>query len=107
MIGKLRNRIEVQRRATTKDSLGQPADTWITVARCWARVRPISGREFYAQSGEHAELTHEVTFRYGTDCKAQDRIVHAGRFFDVQSVVDIEERNRFNVARCIENADDN
>ena len=105
MIGRMRHRVTIQRRTQAQDGVGQPTDTWTTGETVWAAVRPLSGREFYAQSGEHAEITHEVTFRHGVTVAAQDRIVHDSRNLDVVSVINVHERDRFIVARCIENAD--
>ena len=43
--GILRDRITIQERSNTRNSVGEKIDSWSDVATVWAQVRPVSGRE--------------------------------------------------------------
>lgn len=96
--------ISILRRAETQDAAGQVRATWRPVAEVWASVRPLNGREFFAASGERAEITHEIIVRYGVDVRSKDRLEFDGRTFDVIAPVNIDERNRFYKLMGRENA---
>jgi len=105
MAGRLRHRVTVERRSEALDEFGQRVDVWTEIATAWAKVRPLSGREYLAASGVRAEITHEITMRYPIDVKPKDRVYFGTRLFDIDSVFTIDERNRFVVARAVENND--
>lgn len=105
MAGRLRHRVTVQRQATTQDALGQRTEAWTEHATTWAMINPVSGRDFFTQSGEHADITHKITLRHGVDIRPGDRIVYSGRNFDVRSVLNLGERDRFINVMAVEDAD--
>lgn len=94
--GRYRHRVALQARATTKDSAGQQTNTYTTQATAWASVTPIRGREFFSASGEKSNITHRISMRARSDValKPRDRILFGARIFDVESVLDINERGR-------------
>jgi SPP1 family predicted phage head-tail adaptor len=105
MAGRLRHRVTVERRSEALDELGQRNNVWTAIATAWAKVRPLSGREFLSASGVRAEITHEITMRYPIDVKPKDRVLFGLRLFDIDSVFTVDERNRYVIARAIENND--
>ena len=98
--GQLRRRVTIQSRATTVDAVGQISQTWTTVlSGVPAHIEPLSGRELIAAAAVQSAITHRVTVRYHRDLAAPvaanaRRIVFGDRYFNVQSVLNIDERNR-------------
>ena len=104
MAGRMRHRVTIQRLTQAQDALGQATDTWTDVATVWARMRPRTGQERYVESGEHAELSHEVLMRHGVSVTVEDRLLYDGRYFDIESVINYHERDRFLLLMVSENA---
>jgi SPP1 family predicted phage head-tail adaptor len=100
--GKLRHSIIVEQRATTKDSVGQQTLTWSTFATVYAAVEPLSGRELIAAQAIQNETTHRVTLRYLAALVSGMRINFGGRYLNILSVRNIEERDREMICECSE-----
>jgi SPP1 family predicted phage head-tail adaptor len=101
----LNKQVTVQRRAHTQDAAGQVRETWRDLSDVWASIRPLGGREFYAASGQRAEITHEIVMRYGVDILPQDRIEADGRIFEVITPINVGERDRYLRVTSKERAD--
>lgn len=97
----LNHMIEIQRRGQAKDSVGQLKETWKNAGKVWASIRPVSGREITAHL---AEITHAIILRHGVTIAPRDRIKFGARIFDVVSVLNTGERNRYLRLMSIENA---
>jgi len=115
--GKLRHRITIQEPISIQDTYGQPnvwidvgapsgignitdevitaaiAEPWADVATIWASIEPLSGREFFAAQQVNAEVTTRIRTRYLAGIKSSMRVVYGSRIFDIQSIIDIEERH--------------
>ena len=100
----LNHMIEIQRRGQARDTVGQLKETWKNAGRVWASIRPVSGREYMAASGERAEITHSIILRHGVTVAPRDRIKLGERIFDVVSVMNTGERNRYLKLMIVENA---
>lgn len=103
--GRLCHRITIQQLLDDEqDSFGQPKERWSTIAQVWAAVEPYWGRELFVAAREYADLSHRVSIRYRKDLDPNERPdLHAPkmrvlfgehRIFDVEAVIDIEERHR-------------
>jgi SPP1 family predicted phage head-tail adaptor len=102
----LRKRITIQIRSTTKDSYGQPLTEWSDIATVWGEVAPMSGRELLAAEAVQSSLTHSVSIRYFAGLKPSMRIKYGDRLFDIQSVIDEDERHRTMTLLCVEGLSD-
>ena len=102
MTGDLRHRVTIQRLETTKDSLGGAVETWVDFKTCWAKVQPVSGREYWEAKKANAEVSIRVTMRYTPGILPNMRLFHAGRFLEIVVVRNIDERNRETVLLCKE-----
>jgi SPP1 family predicted phage head-tail adaptor len=91
-IGKLRHRIKIQKYTAGRDSFGGEEPVWTDVAEVWARVSPVSGKEFFASAQVNAEVTTKITMRYIKGITPKMRVVFDSRSFDIVSVLDFEER---------------
>ena len=92
--GKLRHRLQIEKKVVARDSYGAETITWTDVDTVWGSVEPISGREYFLAQQVQSEVTHRVTIRYYAGMNPGWRIKFGTRIFDVLSVINTEERNR-------------
>lgn len=70
----------------------------------WASVVPLSGKELERAREVIANATHEVRVRYRVGITTQKRIFHDERILNIESVRNVDERNRELVLICVEQA---
>lgn len=92
--GDLRNRIKIQQKSVTRDTFGGETVTWTDVVTVWAAIEPISGREYYAAQQVQAEASTRIRIRYYAGITTSMRVLWGTRYFDILSVIDIQERGR-------------
>ena len=93
--GQLDQRISVERLSGGVDELGQPLpDTWAPLFTCWAAVEPLAGREYLAAAALVSEVTARIRMRYRPWMTSQDRVIHNGAVYQIQSVIDVRSENR-------------
>lgn len=96
----LRHRITFQRRSTETDAYGADLVAWVDVAtNIPAGISPLNGRELMAAKAVQSEVTHQIDIRYQTFLanpkdSAAMRIVYRDRHFNIQSVLNVDERRR-------------
>ncbi|WP_342045983.1 phage head closure protein [Bacillus sp. OTU530] len=100
--GKLNKRIVLQKLATVDDGAGGSEESWQDTSSVWALIQPLQGRELYQAQQINTELTHRITIRYREDVNASMRIMYNNREFTIDSIVNIEESNRFLEMTCRE-----
>lgn len=101
--GRLRHRVTIQEYIERYDDFGTPLDKgWKTVSKVWASVEPISGREYVQLHNTEAEITTRIKMRYLKGVKPNMQVLYDGREFDIQSVLDIEERHIEMHLMCVE-----
>ena len=101
-VGDLRHRVTIQATTAVQDSSGSYPESWSDVATVWARMRPISGREFFAAEQAQSEVTHEVTIRFRRGISPANRLLFDGRVFDIGAVINADERNEWMILYCTE-----
>lgn len=87
--GELTERVTLQSRSVVKDAYGQDTITWTTVDTVWARVRAVSGREFFAAAQVQQEQSVKVVIRRRTDVAQTWRLVWQGKAHDITGVIPI------------------
>lgn len=100
--GQLRHRVTIQRFERVEDEGGGYAEDWKDVATVWAAVKPMRGNERYEAQQVQSTLTHKVTIRYRAGIKPQMRLLYGNRVFNIEAVIDIEERHRWLELLCSE-----
>lgn len=98
--GQLDQRVTVERFTSTEDELGQPIETWAPLFTCWAAVEPLTGREYLAAAALVSEVTARIRMRFRPWMTAQDRVVHNGTTYGIESMVDVRSGNRELVLMC-------
>lgn len=102
--GAMREQITIQTEARTADGGGGFAQTFATNFTTFASVNPLSGKEQYKQGQLQDTQMFEFVIRYRSDktVTAANRILWGTRTFQVKSVINHMERNKYLVMRAEE-----
>ena len=92
--GTLRHPIKIESNQTTINDYNEPVEQWTTLHTTRANIKPLKGNENFISDQIHAETTHLITMRYLKPLDTSMRINFNGRFFDILSIINIEEKNR-------------
>lgn len=104
--GKLRHLVRIQEPMSVANEFGEPEIAWADFATVSAEIRPLTGRERFAAQQVNAEVSHRITLRFLAGVLATFRVLFGVRAFDIQAVLNIEERNRELQLLCTERFDD-
>lgn len=101
--GDLRHKVTLQSLGErTDDSMGGGTIPYTDEATVYAAIEPISGDEILEASQEAATLTHRVRTRYVAGVRPHWRVLYGSRIFDIDRVIDFEERHRELELLCTE-----
>jgi SPP1 family predicted phage head-tail adaptor len=103
--GELRHQITIQQWSSVRSAIGEASDSFSDYkADIWAKIESAGANEFYRSRKLQGEGSHVVTIRYddapSTEIKMQ--VVFGSRNFDIQGVLNVEERNVWLVLLCRE-----
>ena len=100
--GPMRCRITIEAPVETQGADGSISQAWETFAEVWASVDPLIGKEYFAQEREQATVSHKIRMRYLADITHKMRVTWGSRVFEIESVLNVGERNRELVLMCKE-----
>ena len=100
--GQLRHRVTIQQLTRVEDEGGGYAEVWTEVATVWAAIKPLRGNERYEAQQIQSTLTHKVIMRYRAGIKPQMRILYGNRVFEIEAVIDVDERHKWLELLCSE-----
>jgi SPP1 family predicted phage head-tail adaptor len=86
---------------TGRGSVWAAGESYYT-GRVWAGIKPLKGLEYWNQRQSQSEVTHEIEVRYRSDVTAQERIVYGLRTFDIDAVINVDERKKRLLLMCVE-----
>ena len=95
--GSLRHSIEIQAATTSQDSFGEPDATYSTHCVRPASVRTMSAAERLRNDIDLADEVMMFMVRYDATTATvtpKMRILYRGRYFNIESVRNVEERDR-------------
>jgi SPP1 family predicted phage head-tail adaptor len=101
--GKLRHRVTLQRKTSTRDAAGQHIEPWTDLGTVRASIEPLSGIERLDGGAEYAESTVRVRMRHSSltgSLTPADRLSYGGQVYDIQNVANLWERDRELVLMC-------
>lgn len=101
-IGKLRERVTLERMERTPDGFGGATVSWSQVATCRAEVISFAGREQQRAARTERRSPWRVVTRYREDATSSMRILWRGRTLDIQSVIDPDGERRWLAMDCVE-----
>lgn len=100
-IGELRHRVTIQRYTETLDGGGGRVKQWADYKTVWAKVQPLSAREYLTAHQNNMEITHLVIVRF-TDIMHNDRLRYNNRILTINAITDEEERHKWLTLICWE-----
>lgn len=93
--GGLRHRIVIETATVTQNEYGEEEESWSTWKRVWARVSPVSSREYLEARVQGAEVSHRVEIRALDGLNSDMRVKFKGRTLTiVQPPRNIDEVGR-------------
>lgn len=104
-IGKLRHRVQIQIDIGTQEgTLGEPIPNWQTSVSRWASIEPLEGREAFLARQQFAQIPVKFRLRPVPGLAAKMRLrLSDGRTFNIESVANLEERDREYEVLAVEN----
>jgi SPP1 family predicted phage head-tail adaptor len=95
-IGDLDKRIDIQAPTRVSDGMFGFTETFSSIATSIpAAIWPISAQETI-KAGEMTNIiTHRVRMRYRANMKANYRLVYGTRYFNIVSIINVGEKNRW------------
>lgn len=102
-IGPLNKRITVETYTKTRDVYGSEVKIWAIFTTVWASVEPLIGKEYIASKQMQAEVSHKIRVRYLAGLLPTMRIQWDGRTFTIDSILNVQERNKEIVIMASEN----
>ena len=100
--GELNKQVIVEQRSTTRGAMGEEVDSWTTYKRIWCKVLPVRGTESDIARRETGRLETRFWCRYFAGLTMKMRLNIGGRYFDIVSILNIEERNLYYEITAIE-----
>jgi SPP1 family predicted phage head-tail adaptor len=91
--GNLRHLITFQTPVENQTVTGEPTITWVTFYEVNARIEPLVGREFWQAKQISTVITGKINIRYIKGIKAIMRIKFGSRYYNIEGIIDPEERH--------------
>lgn len=106
--GKLRHHVTLQSAEFSQDPVtGEVIPSWLEVAKLWAAIEPLSGREFIAAAAGQSEVAARVVIRYRPGVTSAMRILHRGKVYNIQGVLaDMDSGLDYLTLPCSEGVND-
>lgn len=101
--GELDRKIRIERRDISQQDYGEAVPTYTLLAKTWASVRPLSGREYFAGDQAIAEDFTEFRVRWLDGVNAQCRIIYNGNEYNVRAVHEIGRRVGLRIVTTVQN----
>lgn len=89
-VGRLDKRIVIQKHEKiSSDKIGNQTSVWTDYHKCWAEIKGLYGREYWAAREQHEENTVTFKIRYCKKLKELNtfefRILFNGKIYDIQN----------------------
>ena len=101
--GQLRDRLTIQVHSTADDAAGEPVLTWTDVATVYAHVADMTGREYIAAQAVTNAVNTTIIIRYRAGITAAMRVLCRGVTYNVQAVIEPENKRREMHLMCVRN----
>lgn len=99
----LEHLISIEKKEHIKDAIGgESDDEWIEFSKAYAQIKPISGKEFMAGNSHQNSVSHRVIIRFIPGIKAEMRVLHDGRYFNIVAPRDFYEKKQWLELMCEE-----
>jgi len=92
--GDLCHRITFQKNTPTANSMNEFVDTWADYVTVWASLVPLTGNKYFMAKQANSEVKGIVRIRHRSDITATMRIKYGSRYLLIDSITNVEERNK-------------
>lgn len=103
-VGRMRDRVAIQKLSGTKNELGQPDESWVAYVSRFAEITPLDAKEKAESGAELSESMIKVRLRYDSETKLIDhayRVVFGGVNYELSGdPVNVFNRNRDLILTC-------
>jgi SPP1 family predicted phage head-tail adaptor len=101
--GLLRHRVEILSKVVARNEFNEEVIAWTNVvARVWAAVEPLSGREFIEGRQVEADVSTRIRIRHRPGIRPEMRVAWGDRTYTIQAVLDHLDRSRELHLMCTE-----
>lgn len=101
-ISDMRHRLALERPERTAASGGGVTVSYVKLADIWASITPLNMKERLTRDQMRAAITHQIIIRYRADVLPEMRLTSSSRIFEILSVLNEKERNRWLLLECEE-----
>jgi SPP1 family predicted phage head-tail adaptor len=91
----LNKRITIQYQTKVSDGMGGFVTSWVDQSQIWAAIWPLSANETVQANATVMVITGRIRIRYRTVFKSSWRIKYGNRFFNIVSVLNVNEANEY------------
>jgi len=98
--GKLWHEVVIQQRNETINDIGESVAVWVTYGNKYAKITFLSGSETLISNQVNSLLSNEITIRWDGGVRADMRVVFKGRFYNIDSIDNIDERDKKMILSC-------
>jgi SPP1 family predicted phage head-tail adaptor len=93
--GQLRHKVVIEKPGTrVDDTMGGGTLPFETHAEVYASIEPLTGNELLRGGQLESTLTHRIRTRYVAGVRPSYQVRSGSRVFDIDRVIDPEERHR-------------
>lgn len=104
--GKLRHQIDIVAPSNVQGASGEVSlNNNILVANVWAAIEGVTGRDALAVGEFVSQATHKITIRYMPGISSRMQVWFNGRQFQIQYILNPDERTKMLYLFCLEIAD--
>ncbi len=98
--GKLWQEITIEQRGSTKDLIGASVANWSTYATTYAEINNLTGAELVQAAQVDSFINSSITIRPDTGVRASMRAVFKSRYYNIEFVNDVDERDDTMILLC-------
>ncbi len=103
--GKNRESMFVQSKVVNRDEGGGRVSIWTDSFEIYGHLRPLWTHERWRHLRLEQTVNYEIVTRYDESLTVGLRIRFGLRYFGVEGIINVEERDRMMILGCIEKAD--
>lgn len=100
--GSLRDFVVIQAPTASRKSGGGQTVSWSTFASVYAWITPKNKNEYLRAMNLDAQTTHKIIIRYNSSITTKMRIKLGSRYFNIQSIIDVDEAHKWSQIDAIE-----
>lgn len=100
--GELKERVILQNKSIAKSAGGDRTITWNDVVTTWAKISPLSGREYFQAMQTQSKVQTRIIIRWRNNITPDWRVKYGARIFEIESVIDENNKHNYLELMCVE-----